>query len=64
MCTFCCILQDLRKRLEAERDQKEQYARQLTSVREEVAAAAQSAQEDAALAQEQVIIFMTAALML
>lgn len=47
-------MQDLRKRLDAERSQKEQFARQLTAVKEEVAAAAQAAQEDAALAQQQV----------
>ena len=47
-------MQDLRKRLDAERSQKEQFAKQLTAVRGEVAAAAESAQEDALVAQQQV----------
>ncbi len=46
--------QDLRKRLDVERNQKEQFARQLTAVKEEVTAAQHSAQEDAAAAQQQV----------
>jgi len=37
-----------------ERIQKEQYARQLTAVKEEVTAAQHSAQEEAAVAQQQV----------
>ena len=37
-----------------ERNQKEQYARQLTAVKEEVTAAQHSAQEEAAVAQQQV----------
>lgn len=37
-----------------ERSQKEQYMHQLQAVREEVTAAAESAQKDAAVAQKQV----------
>lgn len=47
-------LQDLRKRLDMERSQKEQYMQQLQAVREEITAAAESAQKDAAVAQKQV----------
>lgn len=47
-------LQDLRKRLEVERSQKEQFMQQLQAVREEVTAAAESARKDAATAQKQV----------
>lgn len=47
-------LQDLRKRLDVERSQKEQFMQQLQAVREEVAAAAESAQKDAAATQKQV----------
>ncbi len=46
--------QDLRQRLDVERNQKEQYARQLTAVKEEVTAAQHSAQEEATIAQQQV----------
>jgi len=51
---YKCHRQDLRKRLDVERSQKEQYARQLTAVKEEVTAAQHSAQEEAAAAQQQV----------
>ena len=47
-------MQDLRKRLDAERNQKEQFMQQLQAVKEEVTAAADSAQKDAAAAQKQV----------
>lgn len=47
-------LQDLRKRLDVERSQKEQFMQQLQAVREEVTAAEDSAQRDAAAAQKQV----------
>lgn len=47
-------LQDLRKRLDAERSQKEEFMQQLQAIREEVTAAAESAQKDAAVAQKQV----------
>lgn len=51
---YTCHQQDLRKRLDVERNQKEQYARQLTAVKEEVTAAQHSAQEEAAVAHQQV----------
>ena len=47
-------MQDLRKRLDTERSQKEQFMQQLQTVKEEVTVAAESAQKDAAAAQKQV----------
>ena len=47
-------MQDLRKRLDGERSQKEQFMQQLQAVREEVTAAAEAAQKDADAAQKQV----------
>lgn len=48
------LAQELRKKLESERGQKEQFERQLQTVKDEVSAALHAAQQDAAAAQEQV----------
>ena len=47
-------MQDLRKRLDIERSQKEEFARQLNAVKEEVTAAQLAAEAEASLAQQQV----------
>lgn len=52
-------MQDLRKRLDIERSQKEEFARALNAVKEEVTAAQASAEAEANLAQQQVSLLAT-----
>ena len=51
---LCYYAQELRKKVESERSLKEQFERQLQTVKDEVAAALHAAQQDAAAAQQQV----------
>lgn len=51
---LCYYAQELRKKVESERSLKEQFERQLQTVKDEVAAALHTAQQDAAAAQQQV----------
>lgn len=52
-------MQDLRKRLDIERSQKEEFARALNAVKEEVTAAQVSSEAEAKLAQQQVSLLAT-----